>query len=403
MSQVGIRHIDEQGIGFGLKRSGNTPHVKAELSDSTGLAISSVNPVPIDINSVYAQDIWLDQSDIDGFSGTLTDLFDDLHSGVINSSTDNPKEIFIHFYRTVVANAIGLGTTIAGGTFSNVKISIVNSGAVETVVIDESTDDTKYTTQTYQLPVTAGFNAIRVSFHTTDPIALTNFFILKTLSVVARLQAVKPDGTVIDLNATAGGNPKFSLEEIESQISVNSNTQLRVTVFNSSGLEAKFDPSSGTFVNEDYAHYEIHQGNHFYRKNWFDLTNGAVYNFLIITPDSVELPHFEYLISSEGEIHIDCYRDVVVSANGTAVSTFNRNENSSNTATMLLYHTPTITSVGTQIYAAKGGSAQKVGGTIRANDEVVLKANTQYLFRITNDTALNNWIDYLFDWYEHAL
>ncbi|MDA3802827.1 MAG: hypothetical protein PF488_02935 [Patescibacteria group bacterium] len=45
---------------------------------------------------------------------------------------------------------------------------------------------------------------------------------------------------------------------------------------------------------------------------------------------------------------------------------------------------------------------KQAGGTVRANNEVVLKRNTKYLIRITNDTTSDNWVNYLADWYEHT-
>jgi hypothetical protein len=189
------------------------PHV----IDSAGnaQAASSQYPLPTDGDSVYDKDIDVSNSVSTNWSGTVTDVFNDLHSDIENTTSDNPKELLIHFNRTVVSNVIGLGST-AGGDFSNVKIIIINSGDIETTVIDESASSTKYTTRTFQLPITAGFNAVKIQFHTADTVSLTNCVILKSRSVIARLQAAKPDNTVTDINATAGGNLKVSLEEYDN-------------------------------------------------------------------------------------------------------------------------------------------------------------------------------------------
>lgn len=148
------------------------------------------------------------------FSGSVCDLFNNLHSEITNITSDNPKSITVHFERTVISNAIGLGST-GGGDFSNVVIKIKNSGGVLNTVIDESSSNTKYTTRTFQLPGTYGFNAVVFEFHTSDTITLSNCVILKAISVIARLQANKPDNTITDINATAGGNLKTSMEEFD--------------------------------------------------------------------------------------------------------------------------------------------------------------------------------------------
>lgn len=57
-----------------------------------------------------------------------------------------------------------------------------------------------------------------------------------TLSISV-IKGQKPNGDYIDYQATAAGNFKNSLEELENNISVNSNTQLRITPFDSSGNE----------------------------------------------------------------------------------------------------------------------------------------------------------------------
>ena len=52
---------------------------------------------------------------------------------------------------------------------------------------------------------------------------------------ISVIKGQKPNGDYTDFNATAGGNFKMSLEELESGISVNSNSQLKTTLFDSSG------------------------------------------------------------------------------------------------------------------------------------------------------------------------
>ncbi len=375
-------------------------NINAKAKDASGNVISVQNPLPTDGDSLYSKDIWIAQSDIGDFSGAITDLVDNLHSIITNTTATNPKEILIHFNRTVISNAVGLGAI--SGNFSNTLIQICNSGGVYTTVIDDSADDTKHTSATYQLPVTAGFNAIKIQFHTADTVTLSNCVILKTLSVVARLQAAKPDNTITDINSTTGGNLKVSVEELESGISSNSNSQLNTTLFNSNGLELKIDSTTGAACNVDYAHCEIHSGDHFFLGDWVDLGNGATYDILLVVPDVTKWGHNLFIIASELEANFTLYEDTEVSDNGTALSMFDRNRNTANTPGLTFYHTPTVTSVGTILERGKMGSAKRAGGEIRGSNEIMKKQGANYLFRITNDTTSNNWINYDFDWYEHT-
>ena len=253
-----------------LKRSSSLPSshkLDAELSEEDDalltksvLAFHNANnqnyenvgiqhPLPIDGDTVYNKDVWLSESNIGNFSGSVTDLFDDLHSVIVDNTANNPKEVLVHFNRTVISNTVGIGAN--SGDFSNVKIIGVLSGNLEATLYDGSGDSTKLTSLSAQLPVTAGLNAIKIQFHTADTVTLSNLLVIKSRSVVARLQGVKPDGTVVDLNATNGGNFKVSLEEFESGISVNSNTQLKVTSFNSDGVESKISSNGANLTDFD--------------------------------------------------------------------------------------------------------------------------------------------------------
>lgn len=62
---------------------------------------------------------------------------------------------------------------------------------------------------------------------------------------IAIIKGQNPSGNYVDFSATAGGNFKVSLEELESGISVNSNSQLKVTQYDASGNETTrpFDES----------------------------------------------------------------------------------------------------------------------------------------------------------------
>jgi hypothetical protein len=165
----------------------------------------------------------------------------------------------------------------------------------------------------------------------------------------------------------------------------------------------RLDPSTHTMQTIDYAHHEIHSGSNFYTKGWLDLTNGQVFNFLIVTPDTTKWAHMLVSFASELESNITVYEGATASNNGTAVAAFNRDRNNLTASTTLVYHTPTVAggAEGTIIATYKIGSSRAIGGEARSEAELILKQNTKYLVRITNDTANNNWFGYLANWYEH--
>ena len=196
----------------------NTDENNPQNNTSNGVQ----NPLPTDGDSVYVKDIWVDESivtnwiDTDNNGGDIISIpFNDLHTAINNNSTDNPKILRVHFNRTVSLNQVGIGCAVhPGKNFSNVKIVALGSGEVERTVLDNSTDSTKYTSKNYEFGPEL-CNAIKIEFHTADEITLSNITIHKVVQVAARLKALKPDGTVTDIDATAGGNLKVSLEEVE--------------------------------------------------------------------------------------------------------------------------------------------------------------------------------------------
>lgn len=162
------------------------------------------------------------------------------------------------------------------------------------------------------------------------------------------------------------------------------------------------DEATGAIASIEYGHHKIHEGDVFTVLEVTDLGNGAVRDILIITPDTTRWAHFVWEIEHEVETSIQFYRGTTVTDNGTLIPSFNRNGNSATTATTLVYHTPTITNVGTLIGTIQQGDGKKAGGSDREANEFILRQNTYYLIRITNLTVNNNLIFMKLNWYEHT-
>lgn len=153
----------------------------------------------------------------------------------------------------------------------------------------------------------------------------------------------------------------------------------------------------------DYAHHEIHSGSSFFVWDRQDLSNGAVFDYTVITPNTTKWAHFVLEAVSESEMCVQMYEDPTLSANGTAMVEYNKNRNSSKTATTQVLYTPTVTSVGTTvIFEDQWGSGRKIGGGSRGVEEWILKQDTKYLVRFTNLTTNANFLSVHFNWYEHS-
>jgi hypothetical protein len=175
--------------------------------DDEIIDVTTQTPLPVSDGIVCANDIWVSESAMNNFSGLPTDLFDNLHSVITDNTSNNPKEMLIHFENPIISNLIAIGAFVgASGQFSNLEIQAARSDGVFTTIVDESADSTIKQTEDYPLPVTVGFNAIKLRFHTTNTITISNLVIPTTKAVVARVQGVDQDNMVRNIRATEVGN-----------------------------------------------------------------------------------------------------------------------------------------------------------------------------------------------------
>jgi len=149
----------------------------------------------------------------------------------------------------------------------------------------------------------------------------------------------------------------------------------------------------------DFPHFKTHTGDHFYKKDYIALSNGATLDILLITTDNA--PHFlSFFVGNDAGINVTLYQSTTISNNGTELLYFNSNFNYNDTNGIKIYRDPTITNLGTFKGKNYVGSGRKLGDEIRADDEIILKPNTTYLYRITNQGVISNNVDYGFYWYD---
>ena len=161
------------------------------------------------------------------------------------------------------------------------------------------------------------------------------------------------------------------------------------------------DTDSKSFNIITYEHHEIHEGVSWYTKSWVDVDGADSQYNLLITVGATP-PHLVWNVYVESEFLFSLYEDVVTSDDGTLITTYNRNRNSTIPPVTTWYHTPTITTPGSCIWCKRVGSGKDSFGTRTGVGEFLFKKNTKYNIKFTKKVAGTHYIDYSYGWYENG-
>jgi len=112
-----------------------------------------------------------------------------------------------------------------------------------------------------------------------------------------------------------------------------------------------------------------------------------------------------FSFESTQEVLMEIYEDADVDSDGSAVTAYNNNRNSSNTTDIVLLQTDgTVNTAGTKILAQRSGVSgnenKSQQGAGKRDNELILKQNSTYRFIFTSGGASNNF-SYCGEWYEH--
>lgn len=154
----------------------------------------------------------------------------------------------------------------------------------------------------------------------------------------------------------------------------------------------------------DYSHAELHSGSHYFSRGYELLSKNGVKDILIVTPNTTKWSHM--VIGVEGissTLVVGLYEDVTTSSDGLRDNEGNRNRNYPNDNTTFIYYNPTITDSGNLLAENIFGAGKNSnGGGSRDTEEIILKQNTKYLLRITEQNLDSTYINWIIDWYEHT-
>lgn len=136
----------------------------------------------------------------------------------------------------------------------------------------------------------------------------------------------------------------------------------------------------------DAVHQAIHlRGMYTISRTALNVANLGFHDIHVRPPAGYEA-HLRFVIVTEGKAYFKTYQGTTYTADGTAITPFNRATNGDAT-TLLAWHTPTINVLGTlrgddMIPGGTGGNA--TGGNISGELESIIAPNTDILFRVQN-------------------
>jgi hypothetical protein len=230
----------------------------------------------------------------------------------------------------------------------------------------------------------------------------------------------KANGDYDNVSLTNGGNAKISIEEFESGVSEDGNTSLRTAPI----LQDEFGNSNRTIGDNIFRgapiviateHHEIHCGDSYETTYNVTLGNNAGLDFLITTPNwgtvdgtntgadqDVKVAHVVGIVESESELEVQFWEGPTVTTAGTALTVVNRNFNSTFTDFLTITQGGSVSDDGVNKWGPwRVGSGRSVAGSAERTREFVLKNDTTYLLRITNQTTASNNVNVELDYYVH--
>lgn len=170
------------------------------------------------------------------------------------------------------------------------------------------------------------------------------------------------------------------------------------------GRTVKKDSLTTAQATIDYAHYEVHKGNHFYIQGYLTLDEGSAHYVKMTTPNTRKWMHFLFNIKSTGICTTTFDEDATGGmTGGTTIVVLNNDRNSSITSGVTLVggvsnSTGHITRIEDDKWGTDGFKETIGGGGSRV-DELILKQNTVY-FRTFLSGAADNIVQYKAYWYE---
>jgi hypothetical protein len=140
---------------------------------------------------------------------------------------------------------------------------------------------------------------------------------------------------------------------------------------------------------KDYETYEVVLGKRYSAFYYTTIASATGTNIVAMVTNEIKLVEAWFSIEVDKPGLYELYEDAVISS-GSALTSFNNNRNSSDSADCTVYGNPTVSTVGTfigaHIIGSLTGGASKSGGN-SATNKYILKKNATYIVKFIADDA----------------
>lgn len=152
------------------------------------------------------------------------------------------------------------------------------------------------------------------------------------------------------------------------------------------------DDITGALATIDVVHHEVHEGEMFHAEHSASVGNGNNLDVLLATGAANEA-HLSAAVAAGGQSLVYLY-EAPNASGGTPLTVYNMHRSdTTHSSPFTAAHTPVVVGVGTvplingRLIAGGTSVPSRVGGETRANTEWILKPNTAYLLRVTNNSG----------------
>ena len=167
--------------------------------------------------------------------------------------------------------------------------------------------------------------------------------------------------------------------------------------------DALVDPDLGALLTVPIEHNLVADGVVFSCFHSFLLTPAATSKWLHVKVPATHIAHMRFRFMSEAKIDYYVYEAPTLTNDGTALTEFDINRVTANASNVDVFHTPTITAVGTMIdngMIGTNGFLSDTGGSVSPMRDWLFKASESYLIGANNnDAAAKDFVIQL-SWYE---